>query len=1723
MTLTHSGRRLAPFVVSVLLVVSLVGPAGAGLGGATSIGAADGGGDPSPNRASADDYPRQSPDEVDVAPALREAVEAGGAVEAVGGSDESAGADTIEVVVRMNVERSSAASPAATDTPAGLKAEAEATQRAFEAFAQARDGVEVTNRLWLANAIVVEIDPGRVDLEELAAVEGVERLHPDFAVEIDGAASSGGGPASLASPGTAPESGPQPTAERAPVRPSVRSAGALQVESGTTDATYGLEQINATTVWDEYGTKGAGASVAVLDTGVDADNHTDLDDALVGWKDFTYEGSADPTDGHGHGTHVSGTVVGEQIGDTGDHYGVAPDADLLHGRVLRDDGTGYFSWTVSGMEWAIENDADVISMSLGFEDGDYAGDFREVMENAEAAGTIVVSSSGNEGDGTATFPATVYDVFAVGATDESRDVASFSSGEVIDTADTWGDDAPDDWPDEYVVPNVAAPGVDVPSAYLDGTYARSDGTSMAAPHVSGAMALLLSIDGDLTPEEVRGALEETAAKPDGAPAPDGDPDTRYGYGIVDVYGAALAVMENGTIAGTVTASGVADGGAESIVAADDPIANATVTITDDGPVNRTTTTDENGTYAVADLPATVVGHDGYAVTVDGGEEYDRETAEGVQVSPNETTRRDFELDYAETGTVEGTVSIDVVGPDETVTVTVDAEDDPASDPTEVVLDHGNRSATYTLPTVSPAVDGDERTIVATADDYDRATINVSVGPDSTTTDANLSLEREAGTLDGWFAVDLNGTNAPVTEGEPLEVTVDVENLAAADERTVGLVVDGETVDEVAVDLEAGASNVTTLTHDTGAGDHPGLEVSAASPDDVSNASIVRVRTADPATFEIDRVELPGGAAVGDTIAVNATVTNVGDRAGNETVSLAVDGRTAVDDRALELDPGANETVTFAYELPAEPRAGVHEVDVTVETPHDDASDDLAVDYDTIGSGLDALGGGGVVAVAAGEYAESVAIDAPNVTIRGVDGPGETTLAPNPGDDVAISVDATSATVSRLTIDADGGTGIAVGSGADGATISRTVVNGSETGILVNGSDGHAVSDTVVRNVTTGVRFENATDAVVSATAVRGADGIVLGDGAAGTTIRESNLSVGADALTIDAGVGTGNRIERNNLIGDNASVVIAGTSAGGSEATGALESDSGTVLESDAEVTFEANYYGDGGSEATADGDVEDDAEVDHPYESATFDVTIVSAPGSAAVGDELAIDATVENVGDHEGTQDVELALEGAVVDAETDLALEGGATESVAFAHTLEAGDVGDGRTLTVRSDDASDDARIDVDEAPSFRITNLEAPAEATQGDDVDLTATAENDGGDGTVDVEVRYGDDLENPDEYEVLASESRDLAADASEAITLEVTLPTDGPTGLTLLGAATDDDREERFVRVAELEGESGDDGDGDGGNSGGGGGGGGQGGGGGGGSGVPSTPAPFPPSDVRVVEDVRDSIRAYPDHGVSVVRFEGVLDDAAIERITFDADDLAGEVRIRDYDRPSSVTGPPPGRAVVATEVLVPRGVEDEPATVRLRLERDDVGDADPADLRLARYHDDRWHLLETRVLETTAEDVLLEAETPGFSYFAVVATSEPTAAMSIDPETVAAGETVTLDGSDSTDRYGTIESYEWTVGDETATGETATVTLEADGEYEVTLAVTNDAGATDVATTTVTVVADDRPERGDESGVVGEDGVPGFGPAAGLVALIATVAALARTRRDRPHRRR
>ena len=274
-----------------------------------------------------------------------------------------------------------------------------------------------------------------------------------------------------------------------------------------------IPQIQADKVW-EAGITGKNIDVAVLDTGIH-DEHP----ALTVEKEIDYTGEG-TDDLYGHGTHVAGIVA-----STDSIYrGVAYDSDLFNVKVLNKDGSGYGSDVIKGIEWSVDNDAEIISMSLGAEidpcDGTDA--ISQAVDKAVSKGVVAIVAAGNSGpdSGTITSPGCSKKGITIGAVDDNDNVPSWSSRGPTD--------------DGRVKPDLVAPGVGITSTWKDNSFKSLSGTSMSTPHVSGVAALLLETDSSLKPDDIKNVLKSTTFDL-------GLDENTQGAGRVDAYEAYIYV------------------------------------------------------------------------------------------------------------------------------------------------------------------------------------------------------------------------------------------------------------------------------------------------------------------------------------------------------------------------------------------------------------------------------------------------------------------------------------------------------------------------------------------------------------------------------------------------------------------------------------------------------------------------------------------------------------------------------------------------------------------------------------------------------------------------------------------------------------------------------------------------------------------------------------------------------------------------------------------------------------------------------------------------------------------------------------------------------------------------------------------------------------------------------------------------------------------------------
>ena len=285
---------------------------------------------------------------------------------------------------------------------------------------------------------------------------------------------------------------------------------------------WNLESIQA----DHVTKTGKNIVVGIIDSGVNP-NHPELQGAMLtdGFKDFVDTSNTEPKDSTGHGTHVAGTILGRTIG-------VAREAKFIVARVFNDSGEATDNGLLAAGQWILERKPQVVNNSWGGNRDDNFYD--DIVKKWKAAGIVPIFSSGNTGmfnaggEGSIGSPASLEDSFSVGALKEDDKLAKFSLR------------GPSKLTKKFK-PEISAPGVNILSANYKGGYILKTGTSMAAPHVTGAVALILEANPQLTVDRVEEILKTTAT-----PLTDdhyiSSPNMGYGHGKLNVFKAVEVAL-----------------------------------------------------------------------------------------------------------------------------------------------------------------------------------------------------------------------------------------------------------------------------------------------------------------------------------------------------------------------------------------------------------------------------------------------------------------------------------------------------------------------------------------------------------------------------------------------------------------------------------------------------------------------------------------------------------------------------------------------------------------------------------------------------------------------------------------------------------------------------------------------------------------------------------------------------------------------------------------------------------------------------------------------------------------------------------------------------------------------------------------------------------------------------------------------------------------------------
>jgi len=276
--------------------------------------------------------------------------------------------------------------------------------------------------------------------------------------------------------------------------PEISLVRPVTVGAAAATQSWGLKRLRVPELW-AAGFTGRGILVGHLDTGIDA-THPALRGAIDEFAEFDMTGErvrgAKPSDSDhitpAHGTHTAGTIAGRPTPKG--VVGVAPDAKLASGMVI--EGGQVIDRILSGMEWVASKHARILSMSLGLRG--FTPAFQVVVDALRKNNILPVIAVGNEGPLTSRSPGNYPNVVSVGAMDKSDIVADFSGSQTFNR------------PDDPLVPDLAAPGVDVVSCGPKKSYVQMSGSSMATPHVAGLAALLLQAKPDATIDQLESAI-----------------------------------------------------------------------------------------------------------------------------------------------------------------------------------------------------------------------------------------------------------------------------------------------------------------------------------------------------------------------------------------------------------------------------------------------------------------------------------------------------------------------------------------------------------------------------------------------------------------------------------------------------------------------------------------------------------------------------------------------------------------------------------------------------------------------------------------------------------------------------------------------------------------------------------------------------------------------------------------------------------------------------------------------------------------------------------------------------------------------------------------------------------------------------------------------------------------------------------------------------------------
>ncbi|MFK5583852.1 S8 family serine peptidase [Serinicoccus sp. LYQ131] len=636
-----------------------------------------------------------------------------------------------------------------------LKASAESSQAGLREQLDA-DGVDY-EAFWATNSVRVDAADAEM-VTSFAASSGVEGIYPTVEIEV-------------------PD-----------LEPAEPEMAPLATE-------WGIDDINAPQVWDELGIRGEGIVVASIDTGAQFDHPALVDqyrgnngdgtfDHDYNWFDAAGTSPDEPADTDGHGSHVTGTMIGDDGGDN--QIGVAPGATWIAANGCCPSDAALINsgeWMLEPRDLEGENPdvskrPHVINNSWGTTAPSNAPFMEDIIEAWAASGQFGVFANGNSGSGCETSG-------SPGSRIISYSVGNYNSGHTISGTSSRGAGQ-----DGTIKPNISAPGSNVRSSVPGNGYANYSGTSMASPHVAGAVALAWSgapaLAGDV--EGTRNLLNGTAIDTEDLQCGGTvENNNVFGEGRLDALELmnAAPIGDSGELEGVVTDASTGD-----------PLADVTVDII--GPIERTAVTNDEGAYNA------VLSAGDYELTMSRFG-YATQTAD-VTISPGETATVNAALETVESGTVTGTVT-DGSGYGFPLYARVSAEGTPVATYTDpetgeysLDLPEGEtfelevqvQYPGYTAPTVEVSAGGtgdvavpvDANTCVAPGYAYDVDGVTESF--DSGSLPEGWEVVDHAETGEVW-AFDDPGANGNLTGGEGGFATVDSDFYGSAGAQDTSLV------------------------------------------------------------------------------------------------------------------------------------------------------------------------------------------------------------------------------------------------------------------------------------------------------------------------------------------------------------------------------------------------------------------------------------------------------------------------------------------------------------------------------------------------------------------------------------------------------------------------------------------------------------------------------------------------------------------------------------------------------------------------------------------------------------------------------------------------------------------------------------------------------------------------------------------------------------------------